>query len=59
MDSIPLMYTKKTGYVGRESVTAFIYPGSDSGLSHYKFQGKTFVGTVEFSSVESVEQIIY
>ena len=54
MNIIPLTYTKKTGLVGRESVTAYEYPGSDFGLSHYNFQGKTYVGTVVFSSVESV-----
>lgn len=52
-------YTKTTGYVGSDLVIEYSYPGKDSGLSHYSFKGKTYVGIVKFNSVVSKKPIAY
>lgn len=46
-----------SGYVGKELVTAFTYEGADAGLNHYYFKGKTYAGTVEFTSIISSEKL--
>lgn len=55
----PLTYKKITGYVGRNPVVAYVYPGSDSGLNHYRIDGKTKMGTVEFTTISKEEEIEY
>jgi len=55
----PLTYKKITGYVGRNPVIAYVYPGSDSGLNHYRIDGKTKMGTVEFTTISKEEEIEY
>jgi len=49
----PSTLTITTGYVGDELVKAITYDGLDSGLSHYHYKGKVYVGTVKFNSVLS------
>jgi len=44
------------GYVGREEITAYIYPGSDFGLSWYKYQGKSYFGTVQFTEIIKIDE---
>lgn len=39
------------GRVGDKGVIAYLYPGRDSDLSYYKVDGKTYVGTVDFSEI--------
>ena len=41
------------GYAGVNKVTAYVYPGADSGLSYFVFLGKTFSGTVEFTRIDN------
>jgi len=41
------------GWVGKNKVTAYIYPGADSGLSYFVFEGKAYNGTAEFTSIEN------
>lgn len=53
------MYTEITGYVGNEYVIAKVYYGSDSDLSHYIYQGKTYVGTVIFTHINSERKYFY
>lgn len=55
----PLTYKKITGRVGNKDVTAFVYPGKDSGLSHYKVDGKNYMGIVEFTEVYSKKDVKY
>ena len=52
-------YTKITGYVDRTPVIAYVYPGLDSGLSHYKIDGKTKIGTVNFTTISKEEKVEY
>lgn len=54
-----LTYTKIIGYVGDKKITAFIYPKSDCGLNHYILNGRTFVGSVEFTSITRKKNIPY
>lgn len=55
-----MTYIKTTGYVGTELVVEYSYSGfASSGLSHYSFKGKTYVGTVKFNSVISRETVHY
>ena len=49
--------TVTSGYVGKELVTAFTYEGTDAGLNHYQFKGKTYAGTVKFDYVVSSEKL--
>jgi len=40
------------GFVGNKPVTAYQY--SPSEMSHFNFEGKTYVGTVSFSQIDKV-----
>lgn len=55
----PMTYEKITGIVGRDPVVAYVYHGSDSGLSHYVHKGTTKMGTVKFTYILTQETVPY
>jgi hypothetical protein len=52
-------FVKILGYVNNLYVIAFVYNGKDKGLSHYKLNNKTYVGTVQFTKIVSKESLYY
>lgn len=52
-------YQKVTGTAGHYLVTAYIYSGADSGLSHFVTGGQTYVGKVSFTQILSCKTIPY
>jgi len=54
-----LTYKKIIGKINEIPVVAYVYPNEDSGLNHYRINGKTFMGTVEFTSIFKEEEIEY
>ena len=51
--------TVRKGYIGGHLVEAKEYNGMDSGLSHYTYKGKTYMGYVSFSTPTTTETIEY
>lgn len=52
-------YQKITGTAVHYLVTAYVYSGADSGLSHFVTGGQTYVGTVSFTRILSYKTIPY
>ena len=50
---------KTIGYVGNKLVTAITYPGKDQGMSHCIDEGKTFIGSVQFTKILKQQKIKY
>lgn len=54
-----LTYKMISGFVGDEPVTAFVYPGADSGLSSYTYKGNMYIGTVKFTVIVDTVELPY